>query len=78
MWIGDIEDYPVTQETLAESLEAALQAIEQADAACSREWALHFIGQVRHDECRQSDGQLRALKHTLLSQIFSTDASLIT
>jgi hypothetical protein len=37
MWVGDIMDYPVIHETLAERLEAALQAIEQVHAACSRE-----------------------------------------
>jgi hypothetical protein len=47
MRTGDIEDNPVTQGTLAERVEAAfLQVIEQADAACSREWALHSIGQL--------------------------------
>ncbi|KAA1091405.1 hypothetical protein PGT21_032996 [Puccinia graminis f. sp. tritici] len=43
MWIGEIEDDPVIRETLAEKLEAALREIEQADTACSREWALKFI-----------------------------------
>ncbi|KAA1129379.1 hypothetical protein PGTUg99_031286 [Puccinia graminis f. sp. tritici] len=42
MWLGEIEDNPVIRETLAEKLEAALREIEQANAVCSREWALKF------------------------------------
>ncbi|KAA1124879.1 hypothetical protein PGTUg99_036335 [Puccinia graminis f. sp. tritici] len=48
MWIGEIEDGPVIRETLAKKLEAALREIEQADAVCSREWALKFTDKVRH------------------------------
>ncbi|EFP82597.1 uncharacterized protein PGTG_08793 [Puccinia graminis f. sp. tritici CRL 75-36-700-3] len=71
MWLGEIADDPVIRETLAERLEAALRAIEKPDAACSREWALKFIANVRHNEFRWCDGRLRELKHTLLSQAIS-------
>jgi hypothetical protein len=37
MRVGDIEDFPVIHETLAERLEAALRAIDQVHAARSRE-----------------------------------------
>jgi D-mannonate dehydratase len=47
MWLGEIGGDPVIRETLAKRIEEALRAIEEADAACSREWALHFIDQVR-------------------------------
>ncbi|KAA1110891.1 hypothetical protein PGT21_033697 [Puccinia graminis f. sp. tritici] len=71
MWIGEIEDDPVIRETLAEKLEAALREIEQADAACSRGWALKFMDKVRHNKLHWSDSRLRQLKHTLLLQTFS-------
>ncbi|KAA1136561.1 hypothetical protein PGTUg99_035428 [Puccinia graminis f. sp. tritici] len=73
MWIGEIEDDPVIHETLEKNLEAALQEIEKAAAACSRKWALKFIDKVRHNEFHWCDGQLRELKHTFLSQTFSAE-----
>jgi hypothetical protein len=52
MWIGEIKENPVAYETLAKRIEAALRAIEQVDAACSKQWPLHFHNQVRHEEFR--------------------------
>jgi hypothetical protein len=44
---------PAVDETLAKRIEAALRAIEQADATCSRVWASHFhCNQGRLEEVR--------------------------
>ncbi|KAH9442299.1 hypothetical protein MJO28_015185 [Puccinia striiformis f. sp. tritici] len=72
MWVGDIiDDDPVLLRSISEKIEGALRAIELPDAACSRDWVLHFIDQMRHCEFRASDGRLRTLKATILSQKYS-------
>ncbi|KNF05511.1 hypothetical protein PSTG_01323 [Puccinia striiformis f. sp. tritici PST-78] len=38
MWVGD--DDPVLLQTISKKIEAA---IKMSDAACSRDWVLHFI-----------------------------------
>jgi hypothetical protein len=75
MWLGEIGDDPVIRETLATRIEEALRAIEEADAACSREWALEFIDHVRgrHNKFHWCEGRLLLLKQTLLLQTFSAE-----
>ncbi|POV98714.1 hypothetical protein PSTT_14278 [Puccinia striiformis] len=71
VWVGDIiDDDPVLLRSISEKIEGALRAIELPGAACSRDWVLHFIDQIqmRHYEFRASDGRLRTLKATILSQ----------
>ncbi|KAI9615771.1 hypothetical protein KEM48_005547 [Puccinia striiformis f. sp. tritici PST-130] len=70
--VGDIiDDDPVLLRSISEKIEGALRAIELPDAACSRDWVLHFIDQMRHYEFRASDGRFRTLKATILSQKLS-------
>ncbi|EFP93724.2 uncharacterized protein PGTG_19693 [Puccinia graminis f. sp. tritici CRL 75-36-700-3] len=77
MWLGEIDDDPVIRETLAEKLEEALRTIEDADAdaACSREWALKFIEwALKHlNELDWCGGRLQQLKITLLLQSYSAE-----
>ncbi|KAA1070552.1 hypothetical protein PGT21_015773 [Puccinia graminis f. sp. tritici] len=77
MWLGEIADDPVIRETLAKRLEAALRELVKAnaDAACSREWALKFIEWARehHNELHWCVGRLQQLKITLLLQSFSAE-----
>ncbi|EHS62868.1 uncharacterized protein PGTG_21241 [Puccinia graminis f. sp. tritici CRL 75-36-700-3] len=70
MWLGEIDDDPVIRETLAEKLEEALR--KNADAACSREWALKFIEwALKHlNGLDWRGGRLRQLKITLHLQTF--------
>ncbi|POW12937.1 hypothetical protein PSTT_04111, partial [Puccinia striiformis] len=56
MWVGD--DDPVLLQTISKKIEAA---IKMSDAAWSRDW-------MRYRKFRASDGRLRILKATILSQ----------
>ncbi|WAQ87142.1 hypothetical protein PtA15_8A43 [Puccinia triticina] len=70
MWLCNIPDDANTRLGLARRLESSLRAIERPDQACSLEWVLHFIDQLRHGEFRGIDARLRLLKKTLRSQTF--------
>ena len=69
MWVANIEDDRIRL-MLAARVESSLRAIEQPDGACSLDWVLHFIDQLRHAEFRGIDGRLRTLRHTLLFLIY--------
>ncbi|OAV92402.1 hypothetical protein PTTG_08966 [Puccinia triticina 1-1 BBBD Race 1] len=68
MWLADIPADANTRLGLAKRLESSLRAVERPDQACSLEWVLHFIDQLRHAEFRGIDARLRLLKKTLRSQ----------